>query len=265
MDCRGAGLHDVHVALGSNIGDRYQAICNALLKLQEICTVVRTSFLYETPPMYHLDQNPFLNAVCLINTAFAPRELLRQLKWIEKELGREVTFRNGPRVIDLDIITYGDCTVNERDFQVPHARLTERAFVLKPLCDIVDPAYILPVSSREDSEISIWRAYEGLSVADRTSLHRVMPVRNPVTGHTKFLRFDSMRGPLIMGILNVTPDSFSDGGVYNASIEDALSHALRMVAEGAAIIDIGGESTRPGAPPVPPEEELRRVIPVIRS
>jgi dihydropteroate synthase len=68
--------------------------------------------------------------------------------------------------------------------------------------------------------------------------------------------------PVVMGVLNVTPDSFSDGGRFLAA-EAAVEHALRMVEEGAAIIDIGGESTRPGADPVPAEEELRRVLPVI--
>lgn len=69
---------------------------------------------------------------------------------------------------------------------------------------------------------------------------------------------------IIMGILNVTPDSFSDGGKFNA-IERAVEHAKQLVAEGADIIDIGGESTRPGAERVPVEEELQRVIPVIKA
>ncbi len=68
--------------------------------------------------------------------------------------------------------------------------------------------------------------------------------------------------PLVMGILNVTPDSFSDGGRFDA-LELALSHAEQMIADGVDIIDIGGESTRPGAPPVSAEEELRRVMPVV--
>jgi dihydropteroate synthase len=68
----------------------------------------------------------------------------------------------------------------------------------------------------------------------------------------------------IMGILNVTPDSFSDGGKFDAPAS-ALSHAKRMISEGAAIIDIGGESTRPGAVPVSEDEEIRRTIPVIRA
>ena len=70
--------------------------------------------------------------------------------------------------------------------------------------------------------------------------------------------------PTLMGILNVTPDSFSDGGLY-ATVDDALRHARRMAQEGAAIIDVGGESTRPGAQPVSPEEELARVIDVVRA
>lgn len=70
--------------------------------------------------------------------------------------------------------------------------------------------------------------------------------------------------PQVMGILNITPDSFSDGGVFFAP-QQAVAHAVRMVEEGAAIIDVGGESTRPGAAPVPVDEELRRVIPVIEA
>lgn len=77
----------------------------------------------------------------------------------------------------------------------------------------------------------------------------------------KILNFNS---PRIMGIVNVTPDSFSDGGKYS-SIDDAVNHALKLIDEGADIIDIGGESTRPGSDPVSPEEELRRTIPVIKN
>ncbi|KAB7772404.1 dihydropteroate synthase [Xanthomonas maliensis] len=77
----------------------------------------------------------------------------------------------------------------------------------------------------------------------------------------RWLRLD---GPQVMGILNVTPDSFSDGG-HHASVEAAVAHGLRLVDEGAAVLDVGGESTRPGAAPVPVDEELRRVVPVIEA
>lgn len=74
----------------------------------------------------------------------------------------------------------------------------------------------------------------------------------------------STRAPLVMGVLNVTPDSFSDGGKF-ASVDSAVAHAERMAAEGADLIDIGGESTRPGSKPVDPREQIRRVVPVIQQ
>ena len=75
-------------------------------------------------------------------------------------------------------------------------------------------------------------------------------------------RFDLGSRPLVMGIVNVTPDSFSDGGRY-ADPSAAVEHGLRLVAEGADVLDVGGESTRPGSEPVPLDEELRRVVPVV--
>jgi dihydropteroate synthase len=75
---------------------------------------------------------------------------------------------------------------------------------------------------------------------------------------------DPARPPLIMGILNVTPDSFSDGGRY-VDAETAAEHAIAMLDSGAAIIDVGGESTRPGSSPVDPDEQIRRTVPVIRA
>lgn len=85
-----------------------------------------------------------------------------------------------------------------------------------------------------------------------------------MTGSTMTIDALGTRRPVIMGILNVTPDSFSDGGLYHRH-EDAVRHALRMIDEGAHIIDIGGESSRPGAERVPESEEIDRVIPVIES
>jgi dihydropteroate synthase len=77
-------------------------------------------------------------------------------------------------------------------------------------------------------------------------------------------QLDFTAGPLIMGVLNVTPDSFSDGGEF-LDIASAVEHGLQMAADGAAIIDVGGESTRPGAEPVPPDEQIKRVGPVIKA
>ena len=89
-----------------------------------------------------------------------------------------------------------------------------------------------------------------------------MALHNLQCGRYRFPMKGEHFRPLVMGVLNVTPDSFSDGGRFH-SLELALSHAEQMIAEGADIIDIGGESTRPGTPPLPLEEELRRVMPVL--
>ena len=98
---------------------------------------------------------------------------------------------------------------------------------------------------------------EMLSAIDASDCVRMLPLLN---GNVLNLQ-DRL---LIMGILNVTPDSFSDGGKWN-SLESAISHAKQMIAEGADIIDIGGESTRPGAAAVSQREEMERVIPVIKA
>src|SRR5665647_3090617 len=90
--------------------------------------------------------------------------------------------------------------------------------------------------------------------------HPTKAFRVPIQGGV----LDLSGRPLLMGILNVTPDSFSDGGLYR-SVEEAVARGLEMETEGAEIIDVGGESTRPGSMPVPADEEMRRVIPVIRE
>lgn len=78
-------------------------------------------------------------------------------------------------------------------------------------------------------------------------------------------RFElDLERPLVMGIVNVTPDSFSDGGEHDDP-DAAVAHARKLIAEGAQILDLGGESTRPGAPPVPAEEEMKRLLPVIEA
>jgi len=92
----------------------------------------------------------------------------------------------------------------------------------------------------------------------------VGPARRPAAWRVRGRILDTATRPLVMGALNVTPDSFSDGGLY-ASTAAAVGRGLEMLAEGADLVDVGGESTRPGADPVPAEEELRRVLPVVRA
>jgi dihydroneopterin aldolase/2-amino-4-hydroxy-6-hydroxymethyldihydropteridine diphosphokinase/dihydropteroate synthase len=250
---------NVYIALGSNLGDRVVNIHNALEKLKELGTLKQTGFLYRTKPMYHLQQPSFLNSACLLQTSLSPSQLLIELKRIEKELGRQETFRNGPRIIDLDIILYGEETVSLEHLQIPHPRMHERPFVLKPLADM-NPLVFHPVLKKSFQEMCQNLPKDSLEV----DLHQVLPCYNHSTRKTRYLVLNDVGLPLLMGVVNVTPDSFSDGGAYSASVDQSVKHALQLIAEGAQIIDIGGESTRPNAKTIDPAEEIQRVVPVIK-
>lgn len=125
-----------YIGIGSNEGDPAANVEAAIARLQELGTVTARSRLYRTKPWGPSDQPDFVNAVAALETQVEPRALLGRLKTIESELGRTPTYRWGPRVIDLDILTYGDLAVDEADLVVPHPRLYERAFVLVPLAEV---------------------------------------------------------------------------------------------------------------------------------
>jgi 2-amino-4-hydroxy-6-hydroxymethyldihydropteridine diphosphokinase len=105
---------------------------------------VKESPIYVTPPWGYEDQPDFLNQVIQVTTRLEPTQLLDYLKGIEDDMGRKATFRYGPRLIDLDILFYGQRVIREESLQIPHPRLHERAFVLVPLHDIA-PDFVHPV------------------------------------------------------------------------------------------------------------------------
>lgn len=127
---------DVYIALGSNLGDREVNLRSAIDELQQEVELLAGSRIYETAPYGYLDQADFLNQVIKVRTDLLPQELLTFMKNLEEELGRIPTFRDGPRMIDLDILFYGDMILDLPDLVIPHPRLHERAFVLVPLADI---------------------------------------------------------------------------------------------------------------------------------
>lgn len=138
----------VLIGLGSNLGDRAANLIAAAQQVGCWAPVLSASRIYETEPMYQLDQPPFLNAAILVETLAGPLPLLRKLKDVEADIGRLPRQRNGPREIDLDLIAYGNLQYRFRMgpdsvLEVPHPRLVERAFVLQPLADI-DPEWYLP-------------------------------------------------------------------------------------------------------------------------
>jgi 2-amino-4-hydroxy-6-hydroxymethyldihydropteridine diphosphokinase len=136
------------VALGSNLGDREANLELALLRLDELGLVACSTFV-ETDPVGVTDQPRFLNAVAELRTDVPPRELLEGLLAIERELGRDRSqeTRWGQRTLDLDLLLYGDETIDEPGLTVPHPRLAERRFVLEPLHEL-DPYLVLPDGSR---------------------------------------------------------------------------------------------------------------------
>jgi len=407
---------DVNIALaiGGNLGDRAANLREAVRRL--VASGVRVdavSSLYETPPWGYMDQPAFLNGALRGRTHLAPRDLLALVKRIEHELGREPSFRNAPRPVDIDIALYGDCVVNEPGLHIPHLGLPERAFVLVPLAEIAGNwkhptlgktiaelraalgpadeikqflaparwAYITPEmewgqsSSSTVAEIdtsthpryparilalhteaelneelcrlratdnpvqfvgglrrftvrvadfpadttfdlasnTTFRAvYDSLvATSERSleyefSLHFAPPsllVSASAAGLSSFAQslsakderasedahlasiraigeaialavqryesppatvtvgthiFDWANDVVVMGILNATPDSFSDGGKY-FHFDDALRRAYEMAEQGATMIEVGGQSARPGAL-ISVDEELCRVV-----
>jgi 2-amino-4-hydroxy-6-hydroxymethyldihydropteridine diphosphokinase len=127
------------LGLGSNVGERRSFCRRAVAELEatEDIHVARCSSLYETSPVGGPPQRSFVNMVCEIATDLDSRVLLERCKAIEQRLGREPTeMRWGPRVVDIDVLTFGDEKINEPGLEIPHPRMTERRFVLIPLLEI---------------------------------------------------------------------------------------------------------------------------------
>lgn len=138
--------HRVYLALGGNLGDRpanLQAAIDALQAGGHV-RVVKLSSVYETAPFGYADQPDFLNMALEAATDLEPAPLLNFVKEIEATLGRQPSFRNSPRPIDLDIIFYDNLMLDTPALQIPHPRLRGRGFVLQPLNDLA-PGYIHPV------------------------------------------------------------------------------------------------------------------------
>ncbi len=141
-----------YVALGSNLGDSRATLARAAAALGEVLRDLKASRLYESAPMYVEGQPRFLNAAVSGDTSLGPMGLLRKLKELERELGRKPGVPNGPRIIDLDLVAYGEMAYEffvdgESRLRVPHPRAAERGFVVFPLEDL-NPDLILPGSGR---------------------------------------------------------------------------------------------------------------------
>jgi 2-amino-4-hydroxy-6-hydroxymethyldihydropteridine diphosphokinase len=197
--------------------------------------------------MYVTHQPPFLNAVAELRTSLGPLELLGALQSIEKDLGRVTKAeRYGPRPIDLDIILYGTDVVNLENslLTIPHPRLSERAFVLRPLCDI-DGSVAIPNQKQSRGSEATSLPPTALQLLNELEPDCVDHPRGICTGMTRVTPLQHATSSVIewtdqpktMGIVNATPDSFSDGGQISSTSE-ALSLVDRFVEHGFNIIDV---------------------------
>ena len=138
------------IALGSNLesrfGDREANLREAVRRIEALGEVHAVSSFYDTEPVGYLEQPRFLNAAMLLETKLGPMELMRGLLGVERAMGRERegAVRKGPRVIDLDLLLYGDWVLWAEDLILPHPRMEERRFVLEPLAEIA-PEWMHPV------------------------------------------------------------------------------------------------------------------------
>ena len=139
--------HIIYLALGSNLGNRLENLNEAIAALSPQMTVKAKSHVYETPPWGYEDQPLFLNQALKAQTYLAPEPLIKHIKRLEVALGRKESFRNGPRLIDIDLLFYDDLVLNTPTLTIPHPRLHERGFVLLPLMDIA-PDLVHPVTQK---------------------------------------------------------------------------------------------------------------------
>ena len=144
-----------YLGLGANLGDRAASLAEAARRIASDRVLVRrSSSAWETAPRGILDQPWFLNQVLEIDTDLSAVELFRHIQGIELEMGRVRGERNGPRLIDIDILLFGDQQVSAPDLEIPHPRMAERRFVLEPLAELA-PGLRHPVTGKTTREMLV--------------------------------------------------------------------------------------------------------------
>lgn len=244
------------LGLGSNIGNRIGFLRQALQHLQAIpeLKIEAVSPIYESEALVPPNQIsakmqewnlPFLNCALRLQTNLSPEALIKHTKGIEQTMQREKKARWYPRNIDIDILAWDDVVMDKEHLHIPHRDLDQRPFALWPLADLA-PQWQHPLLKKTAEKLSAeWGSrFDGQA-----------PLK------TRQINAD-INATKLVAIVNVTPDSFSDGGLCFTP-ENALLQAKQCIAEGATILDIGAESTRPGATPLTAEQEWNRLSPVL--
>lgn len=244
------------LGIGSNVADREMYLRLAVVALRSHFTVKKTSPIYESDALLpegapQAWDTPYLNMAVACETSGSPDDVLQCLKLIEKNIGREAGGRWGPRVIDIDILAWGDTVCDLPHLKIPHVGLAERPFALWPLADLT-PDWTFPVSG-----LHYGKTARNLCTAWGSRFAKKAPFKT----HQINASIDSAQ---LVAAINITPDSFSDGGEY-VDVNKAIARIDQCLAEGATVIDIGAESTRPGATLISAEEEWSRLAPVLAA
>jgi 2-amino-4-hydroxy-6-hydroxymethyldihydropteridine diphosphokinase len=153
--------HTVYLALGSNLGDRRENLRQAVASLSPQLDIKARSFVYETDPWGFEEQPKFLNMAVKAQTYLEPEPLLKHLKRLEIALGRQASFPNGPRLIDIDILFFDDIVMDTPILTVPHPRLHERGFVLLPMMDIA-PDLVHPLLKKSIRDLLASSSVDGI-------------------------------------------------------------------------------------------------------
>jgi 2-amino-4-hydroxy-6-hydroxymethyldihydropteridine diphosphokinase len=146
-------MNKVFLLIGGNMGDRLQNLHQAIALLSAACgPVIQQSAVYETAAWGKTDQAAFLNQALVLSTSLTPQELITTILSVEEKMGRLRMEKNGPRVIDIDIIFYNEVVMHEPHLTIPHPQLQNRRFVLVPLNEIA-PGYVHPVLHKTVTEL----------------------------------------------------------------------------------------------------------------
>jgi len=223
------------LALGSNLGDARKNIISAINKLQKYnIKITSIAPFYKNIPIIPIDakedyQNIFYNTVIKIKIDLTPIELLNLCKKIEEKMGRKSEHEKWtPRIIDIDILLYNDLFLTTKELKIPHPEALNRSFVLDPLMQI-------------DSDLEI-------------NKQKILNISRNHKSHI----------PTIMGIINITNDSFSGDGMLQTDIKKIEKKIKKWIKNAIPIIDIGAQSTRPNAKQITPKEEIKRLTPIFK-
>lgn len=243
----------VILGLGSNLDDRLANLRMALHAIKEIkgVDVKQVSPIYLSdallPEKAPADWNiPYFNLALRCETDLQPIELLEKVKTIETKIGRnQKHLQWAPRSIDIDLLVWENVTLKTEKLTLPHKHLLERPFALWPLADLAPLWHFQDKTAAE--LVEQWGSrFSGCA---------------PYHTHQLYQRIDT---PQLVGIINITPDSFADGGQFLAA-DKAMQQAMHLIYSGATVLDIGAEPTSPNASPIDPETEWLRLEPVLEA